>query len=77
MLYVDGTFNLVESDLILTVILGKINKVVIPVLYIIHSNREYNTYLLIFEAVKALLELNHFEMKVTVIFTDFESALRK
>jgi len=31
----DGTFNLVESDLILTVILGKINKVVIPVLYII------------------------------------------
>ncbi len=55
-LYVDGTFDVTEQELILTIFMIKINGFGIPVLWFLHNCRDTETYQSMWRVVKVILK---------------------
>jgi hypothetical protein len=72
--FIDGTFNTCEEDLILTVALAPQGRLLVPAAYLLSQERTTTTYLDFFETLDALT--GH-RMRPEFFCMDFEQALAK
>jgi hypothetical protein len=72
-IYVDGTFRILECGLILTIIMVPLHGLLIPVVFVMHDNRSTETYDRIFQCIHRLCG-GKFEPLAMV--SDYEDALR-
>jgi len=77
MLYVDGTFDLVEARLTLTTILVKVGQIGVPVAWLLARSQQQEYYTYFFRFVRDLVtQITHRTLHVLAVFADFEEGLR-
>jgi hypothetical protein len=77
-LYVDGTFDLVEAGLTLTTILIKVDSIGVPIAWLLAHSQQQEMYTYFFHFVWDLvMQVTHCTLHVLALFADFEEALRK
>jgi hypothetical protein len=75
-LFVDGTFNLVEGKMVLTTIMVLVGKIGVPVAWLLCNSQTQDYYTYFFRFMSSLvLEVTGHTLSPLVIFADFEDAL--
>ncbi len=77
-LFVDGTFSLVEGRMVLTTIMVKVGQIGVPVAWLLSQSSTKEMYLHFFQYVSRLVsQITGRTLQVLAIMADYEEALRK
>ena len=70
--FIDGTFDFAERNLILTTILVVVNGELLPAVFLLHEHRNQETYIAFFRRLQSLAS----RFRPEVFFADFEGPIR-
>jgi hypothetical protein len=73
LMFVDGTFSLVQEELTVTTVLYQIEGIGLPVAWLVHKDKSEDSYKFFFDYLQ---QLTKHQMRPAAVFGDFEKAIR-